>query len=78
MSQTKRAAPARTTRDTTTTVDTSNRTATAAGTQAIAAQVRRLRLTARCLDLQPVFTSDWPLVAELFDSRGTLTERWTW
>lgn len=43
------------------------------------AQVRRLQLTARCLDLQPVFTNDGDnLVAELFDSRGGLVEQWSW
>ena len=36
--------------------------------RASAAQVARLRLTARCLGLVPVFVCDWPLVAELFDA----------
>jgi hypothetical protein len=42
------------------------------------AQVQRLRLTARCLDLVPVFVGDSPLDAELFDARGQLMERWAW
>ena len=42
------------------------------------AQVNRLRLTARCLDLGPVFTSDAPLAAELFDARGRRVEVWQW
>lgn len=43
------------------------------------AQVNRLRLTARCLDLSPVFVSDGPsLVAELFDGRGDFAEVWIW
>ena len=46
--------------------------------RAPAAQVRRLRLTARCLDLRPVFTNDWPLTAKMFDPRGARVETWTW
>ena len=37
-----------------------------------AAQVARLRLTARELGLSPVFVGDAPLSAELFDARGRL------
>jgi hypothetical protein len=44
----------------------------------VAAQTYRLRLTARCLDLLPVFISDFPLCAELFDSRGRVVETWSW
>jgi hypothetical protein len=42
------------------------------------AQVARLRLTARCLDLSPVFVGDMPLVAELFNGRGRQVETWVW
>jgi len=42
------------------------------------AQVQRLRLTARSLELTPVFVGDSPLDAELFDTRGLLVERWVW
>lgn len=41
-------------------------------------QVARLRLTARCLNLAPVFTADAPLTAELFNSRGEPVEVWQW
>lgn len=43
-----------------------------------AAQVERLRLAARCLDLAPVFVCDAPLTADLFDGRGVFAERWSW
>jgi hypothetical protein len=41
-------------------------------------KVARLRLTARCLDLRPVFVSDVPLIAEIFDQRGNHVETWGW
>lgn len=40
--------------------------------------IRRLRLIARCLSLSPVFISDYPLHAELFDARGAHVESWVW
>ena len=42
------------------------------------AQVARLQLTARCLDLSPVFIGDAPLAAELFNGQGRRTETWVW
>jgi hypothetical protein len=65
----KRVAPARTTRDSTT--DNADDT----GAQR-AAQVARIRLMARSLDYSPVFISDAPIVAELFDTHGNLAECW--
>jgi hypothetical protein len=40
------------------------------------AQVARIRLIARSLDYSPVFVSDAPIVAELFDTRGNLAGCW--
>jgi hypothetical protein len=40
--------------------------------------VAKLRLTARCLSLQPVFVSDAPVCAELFDKCGRHVETWSW
>jgi hypothetical protein len=42
------------------------------------AQVRRLRLTARCLGLIPVVVGDTPLTAELFTGRGEHVDTWCW
>jgi hypothetical protein len=42
------------------------------------AQVKRLRLAARCLSLTPIFTGDAPLAAELFDEQGSCVETWSW
>lgn len=44
----------------------------------LVAQVRRLRLAARCLDTPAVFVCDRPLTAELFDARGELADAWCW
>jgi len=51
---------------------------TTARGQHITTSVRRLRLTARCLDLWPVFVCEAPLIAELFDARGEVVELWNW
>lgn len=44
----------------------------------IAAQIQRVRTTARCLDLRPIFVGDLPLTAELFDRRGNHVESRVW
>jgi hypothetical protein len=41
-------------------------------------RVARLRLTARCLSLSPIFICDDPLHAELFDGFGQRVESWVW
>jgi hypothetical protein len=65
----KRAAPARTTRDST----TDNADDTEAER---AAQVARIRRRAHSFDYSAVFVSDAPIVAELYDTRGNLAECW--
>jgi hypothetical protein len=45
---------------------------------ALRSRVGRLQLTARCLELTPIFVADVPVAAELFDKRGRHVETWCW